>query len=140
MKGCQVPPKVLLGVILEVPLDQGLDTLAVFSDGRIRYINQSRRIVVMETPPPNVQAIAAEVLAASQTIVDKIGPWAKPRLPPPTPMEADMRMTFLLSDGLYFGQGSFANLQGDPMSAPLVRTSGHLLQLVVDAALSRKQA
>ncbi len=138
-KGWQVPPKVLLGVILEVPLDNGLDTLAVFSDGRIRYINQSRRIVVMETPPPNVHAKATEVLAAAQTIVDKIGPWAKPRLPPPTPMEADMRMTFLLSDGLYFGQGSFANLQRDPMSAPLVRFSGQLLQLVVDAALSPKQ-
>lgn len=138
-KGWQVPPKVLLGLILEVPLDQGLDTLAVFSDGRIRYINQTGKIVVMETAPPNVHAKAAEVLTAAQTIVDKIGPWAKSRLPPPTPVQADMRMTFLVSDGLYFGQGRFRDLQGDPMSAPVVQSSGQLLQLVVDAALSHKQ-
>jgi hypothetical protein len=137
-KGWQVPAKVLLGVILEVPLEKGLDTLAVFSDGRVRYINQTGKIVVMETAPPDVHAKAAEVLAAAQTIVDKIGPWDKTRLPPPTTKEADIRMTFLVSDGLYFGQGGFGNLQRDPMSAPLIRSSGQLLQLVVDAALNRK--
>jgi hypothetical protein len=137
-KGWQIPPKLLLGVIFEVPLEHGLDTLAVFSDHRIRYINQTGKILVMETAPPNLLAKATEVLAAAQQIVNQIGPWDKTRLPPPTPKEADIRMTFLVSDGLYFGQGGFQNLERDPMSAPLIRSSGQFLNMVVDTALGTK--
>jgi hypothetical protein len=36
-----VPAKRLLGTIIEFPLEQGLDTLAVFTDGCLRYINQT---------------------------------------------------------------------------------------------------
>jgi len=137
-RGWQVPPKVLLEVIFEVPLEGGLDTLAVFSDHRIRYINQTGKILVMEAAPPNVVEKATEVLAAAQTIVDKIGPWDKPRLPPPTADKVDIRMTFLVSDGLYFGQGEFRALGQDPMSAPLIQSSGELIQVVVEAAMSQK--
>lgn len=137
-KGWQIPPKILLGVIFEVPLQQGLDTLAAYADHRIRYLNQSGKVLIMETAPANIAAKTDEVLAAAQTIVNQIGPWDKARLPPPTAKQADIRMTFLVSDGLYFGQGGFANLQRDPMAAPLIHHSGQLLQLVVDAGLSHQ--
>src|SRR5262249_9055037 len=35
----QVPAKKLLGVVIEAPLARGLDTLAAYPDGRLRYIN-----------------------------------------------------------------------------------------------------
>ena len=36
-----VLPKQLLGTVIEFPQDNGLDTLAAFADGRVRYINQT---------------------------------------------------------------------------------------------------
>src|SRR5690242_14080880 len=44
--GHDVPRRVLLGAIVEVPLDGGLDTLAAFADGSVRYINQTGKMSV----------------------------------------------------------------------------------------------
>src|SRR4051812_28139817 len=80
----EVPSKQLLGVIVEVPLDDGLDTLAVFADGRIRYINQAEKIGIFEDVPPAIAQKAQMVLRASQAVVDQIGPATEPRRAPPT--------------------------------------------------------
>jgi hypothetical protein len=46
-------------------------------------------------------------------------------------------MTFLVSDGLYFGEGPFTLMQRDPVAAPLLKNAGELLQLVVKLATSK---
>jgi hypothetical protein len=50
--GEAVPAKVLLGVIVEVPLADSLDVLAAFSEGGVRYLNQSGKLVVFEGAEP----------------------------------------------------------------------------------------
>lgn len=129
-----VPKKGLLGVIIEVGMKDGLDTLAVFSDGGIRYINYTGNMAVFEGgAPPQIKDKAKTVLDASHKIVNAIGPWEKKRLPPPK--EGMIRMTFLVSDGLYFGEGELRIMQTEQLAAPLVKSSGELLQLVVDSSL-----
>jgi hypothetical protein len=137
-KGWQVPAKVLLGVIFEVPQPGGLDTLAVYSDQRIRYIHQSGKILIIEAPIPPIQAKITEMLGEAQSVVNQIGPWDKVRRAPPTSSEAEIRMTFLVSDGLYFGQGAFATLEREAMSAGLVRTSGQLFKMIIDFAVAHR--
>jgi hypothetical protein len=127
--GLPVPPRLLLGVIVEVPLDQGLDVLAVYLDRRIRYINQSGRLAVFEEITAAMQVQVQALLAASQDAVDRIGPWDKPRLPPP--QAGGIRLTFLASDGLYFGQGAFETMAREAMAAPIIQQATELLQLVV---------
>ncbi len=129
--GQPVTPKILLGAIVEVPLDGGLDTLAVFADGGIRYLNQTSKMWIFETPLPQMKAAIAAFLAASQAVVNRIGPWDKPRLPPPP--KGDVRLTFLVSDGLYFGQGKFADLSRDALGGPVIAHAGELLQQVAGA-------
>jgi hypothetical protein len=119
---------VLLGVIVEVPLDGGLDVLAAYADGRVRYINQSGKIAIFEGGPPEVQASAKQLVAASTGLVSRIGPRDRARLPPP--VAGHIRITFLVSDGLYFGEGSFKAMQADPMAGPIVRKATELLVLV----------
>jgi hypothetical protein len=130
-----VPPRQLLGVIVEVPLDGGLDVIAAGSDGRVRYINQTGKLAILEGGPPEVAEKARALVASAVPVVSRIGPWEKKRLPPPK--KGNVRMTFLVSDGLYFGEGPFTLMQRDPMAAPLLKNAGELLQLVVKLATSK---
>jgi hypothetical protein len=126
----QVPAKILLGIIVEVPLEDGLDVLAAFAEGGVRYLNQSGKVAVFEAPGSPVEALAKELLAVSQPVVDQIGPWEKNRLAPPR--LGNVRMTFLVSDGLYFGEGPFGALQRDPLGGPVLAKATQLLQSAVE--------
>jgi hypothetical protein len=127
-----VPPRQLLGVIVEVPLEGGLDVIAAYPDGRVRYINQTGKLAVFEGGPAEVEQKAKALVSSALPAVDRIGPWDKKRLPPPR--KGNVRMTFLVSDGLYFGEGPFAQMQREPLAAPIIQNAGELLQLVVNAA------
>jgi hypothetical protein len=130
-----VPSGRLLGVILEWPQKSGLDVLAAFPDGRLRYINHAEKLATLEVASPELIDQADELLRVSQPIVDRSGPWDRPRLPPP---EGDLiRMNFLVSDGLYFGQGSHSALMEDPYAPPVINAALRLLHMLVDAALAK---
>ncbi len=128
--GEQVPKKELLGVIVEVPLQNGLDVLAAFSEGGVRYLNQSGKVAIFEGRGNPVEGLAKELLTASRPVVNAIGPWEKQRLPPPK--AGSVRITFLVSDGLYFGEGPFGALQNDPMAGPVLARAAQLLQKAVE--------
>lgn len=132
-----VPEKRLLAAIIEVPQDGGLDVLAVFEDKRLRYINQSENVAVFEDTPPRIAAKARTVLRHAQAAVNQIGPADQPRRPPPHGDVA--RLTFLVSDGLYLGEGDYDELLEDPMAAPILGTASELLVMVVDAALENRK-
>ena len=131
-----VPPRRLLGVILEVPQDGGLDTLAVFADGRMRYINQAERIAIFEEAPAAIAEKAQMVLDASQAVVDQIGPANEPRRAPPT--DDLTRMTFLVSDGLYFGEAATDDMYADKLGGPVMGNAAELLNMLVTHAMQRQ--
>src|SRR6185436_9017307 len=108
----------------------GLDVLAAFSEGGVRYINQSGKAVIFEGKANPVERLGQELVAAAQPVVDKIGPWEQPRLAPPG--AGKVRITFVVSDGLYFGEGPLAALQRDPMAGPILARASELLLRVVD--------
>ena len=124
-----VPPKQLLGVIVEIPLDGGLDVVAAYQDGRARYINQTGKMAIFEGGPPEIEAKAKALVASAVPTVNAIGPWDKERLPPP--VKGMARMTFLVSDGLYFGEGPFAQLQNNSMASSIIKSASELLLLAV---------
>lgn len=71
--GASVPTKKLLGVVVEVGLEHGLDVVAAYPDGRARYINQVEKMSVFETAPPEVAAKIPPLLAAAQEVVNQSG-------------------------------------------------------------------
>lgn len=133
--GQSVPPKRILGVIVEVRLQNGLDTLAAFSEGGVRYLNQSGKIAVFEGAGNPVEGLGKELVSISQSLVNEIGPWDRERMPPPK--AGHVRLTFLVSDGLYFGEGPFEAFQGDPLGGPVLAKATQLLQRVVEMGTSR---
>jgi hypothetical protein len=127
-----VPERKLLGVVVEVPLPDGLDVLAVFRDGRMRYINHTGKLAVIENATAEMAALGQKVLTAGEAAVDRIGPWDKPRLPPPK--LGNVRLTFLVSDGLYFGEGPQRSLARDRIGGPVLAAGGELLAAIVAAS------
>ena len=134
--GQAVPPKQLLGVVIEVPLEDGQDTLAAYADGRVRYLSHEERLALFDAPPPELREKGQVLLASSNKIVARIGPWNKKRLRPP--VKGKVRMTFLASDGLYFGEGSFAAIEKDADAAQVIKDSTVLLQAVVQLSTPAK--
>ena len=130
-----VPPKQLLGTVIEFPQDNGLDTLAAFADGRVRYINQIAKPAIFEGAPPEIVARANELIRLSQFAVDRHGPSDKPRRPPPT---GDwIRLSFLVSDGLYAGDGKYEMWMDDPEGGPVLTAGGELLVRLVDTVVKK---
>lgn len=127
--------KEILGVVIEVGLDTGNDTLAAYADGSVRYINQSGKLAVFEGAPAEVVAQARRLVAASRSTVDRIGPWEHPRRAPPG--RGDIRLSFLVADGLYFGEGPINLLANEPLAKPVIQAGLELLQLCVGTVAAK---
>ena len=68
----------------------------------------------------------------SLEIVNQIGVWDQPRRPhPDTGM---VRITFLVSDGIYFGEGRIDVLFNDPMGGPALVSGTELMQYITARA------
>ncbi|RZJ99251.1 MAG: hypothetical protein EOO46_22700 [Flavobacterium sp.] len=128
--------KELLAVIVEVGLDNGLDALASFNDGTARYINQTGKILVWETSDEKSNELTKDLFLKSQNIVNQIGAWDKPRRPAPT--KGNVRITFLVSDGLYFGEGPIDVLFNDPMASPALTSATYLMKYLTEKSLETK--
>ena len=121
--------KQLFGVIVEVGLDEGLDTLAAYEDGTARYINYTGKMIVWETRTVESDGLIVDLFAAARNVVSQIGPWDGARLN--RPKTGNIRLTFLVSDGLYFGEGPFELLSQDPIGGPVISAATKLMTFLV---------
>jgi len=137
-RGEKSPDKILLGVILEVGMPEGLDTLAAFADGSARYINYTGKMAIVEGVPNPFQKEIKEVLDSSKPIITVIGPWDKDRLPPPS--KGMIRITFLVSDGLYFGQGPTEQMQQERLANPVIISGVKLLRKLTEKSTEQGAA
>lgn len=121
--------KELLGVIIEIGTDNGIDVTAAYKDGRARHINQSGKMIVWENRDNTSDSLINQLFMKSEAVVKQIGPWNKPRLDYPAKDSA--RITFLVSDGLYYGQGFLYTVLKDPMVGPVLETGGELVKYLM---------
>jgi hypothetical protein len=134
--GVEPEKKELMAVIIEVHLEEGLDVLASFIDGTARYINHSGKMVIWETTDDeNAIDLTDQLFEHSIKIVNRIGPWDKPR--EPHPVKGNTRITFLVSDGLYFGEAKSNILFGDPMAGPALKVATNLMNHITVKAADR---
>jgi hypothetical protein len=128
--GQPVASRELLGVIVEVPLEGGLDTLAAYADGSARYINHTGRVAVFDGAPEEV-AQQAKVLVHSAIPLAAKGP-VKHRAAAPAP--GNLRMSLLGADGMHVRDGTFSDISRDKLAAPVLQQAQRLLDLVVRQA------
>jgi len=124
--------KDVVGVVLEVHLQSGLDTLAAYADHTARYINHGGKLIVWETSISDMDQRIDALLSAGQRIADAIGPWEEPRRGPPP--KGHVRLNMLTASGLHFGEGPFEILSTDPMGGPVIATGTVLMQALIARA------
>jgi hypothetical protein len=135
-KGHKPKEKKLLGVIIEVGLDDGLDVLASFSDGTARYINQTGKMIIWEKGDDTSNKLTQDLFTKSQEIVKQIGPWDKARLPHPS--KGTARITFLVSDGLYFGEGPIDVIFNDPFARSTLTSGTELMKYITEKGVESR--
>jgi hypothetical protein len=124
-----VDAKQVLGVVVEVGLEGGLDLLAAYADHTARYYNYSGAGVVWEHADASLDAQIDVLLACGQTISDVIGPWEGERpAPPPT---GEVRINLLTASGLNFGQAPFEVLSRDSLAGPALAAATALMQSLI---------
>lgn len=120
--------KHVYGVVVDVPVNTGLDTLAAYEDRHARYLNFSGAAILWEAPDTRMDGHIEELLSAGRKLAELIGPWegSRPAVPP-----GQARISLLTSSGLHFGQAPLAALTEDPMAAPLFDAATRLMQALI---------
>jgi hypothetical protein len=106
----------------------GLDVLAAYAEGGVRYVNHTGKLAVLDGVQI-VRPLVERLFSDASALVAKIAPWKKARLPPP-PKET-IRLTLLTSDGLCFGQGPSAAMLREPLASPVLARATTLLTTIV---------
>lgn len=125
--------KHVYGVVLDVPVTGGLDTLAAYEDHTCRYLNHSGSAIIWEQPDPIIDPLIERLLAAGRDLVHLIGPWDGSRPPLPT---GQARLSLLCPSGLHFGQAPLNVLQSDERAQAAFATGAQLLAALVSHTLT----
>lgn len=128
-RGVALAQKRLLGVVVEVGMDEGLDVLAAYQDGSARYFNYTGKLIVWETKTEGSNGLISSLLTTAGRVVAQIGVWDQPRRP--APEAGQIRLNFLVTDGLYFGEGPFEVLAQDPLGGPVINAATGLMQFLI---------
>jgi hypothetical protein len=127
---------ILLGVVIEVGLTNGLDVLAAYGDKTVRYINHSGKMIVSESTESSWASQVDDLLVKGRELMKHIGPWNKKRLS--SPPIGNLRITLLASDGLYFGEGSIDDMSKDSLGGPVFRSATNLMQALIENGVNMK--
>lgn len=128
--GFKPAKKELLGIIIEVGLAQGLDVVAAYRDGTARYINYTERMIFWDSPVAESNNIIDHLFNESEIVLKQIGPWNKARLK--YPGEGMVRISFLVSDGLYFGQGASETFFNERLSRSIMKYGSVLMTFLIN--------
>ena len=86
------------GVVLEVPVDNWIDTLAAYLDGRARYLNGKRGPIIWEAPEdPRMRPLVIEVVKSARSLVANT-PAVEKHLPP---KQSVIRVSILTYGGIH---------------------------------------
>jgi hypothetical protein len=127
--------KHVLGVVVEVGTQNGLDLVAAYADYHARYYNYSGAGVVWERPTSLLDPQIDALLGAAQPVAIAIEPWNGAR--PPAPDKGQLRINLLTPNGLHFGQGPINALSKDRLGGPVVSAAFRLMQSLI--ALTKKK-
>ncbi|MEO6637755.1 MAG: hypothetical protein ABIN25_05735 [Ginsengibacter sp.] len=124
--------------MLEVNMPEGNDTLAVYADYTSKYYDYSGKSIIWEHPDDSLDTLIDGIFTESDNVVSHIGPWKDARPAPPT--NKMVRINFLTSNGLHFGEASQQALFNDPMAGKLMHGMLNLMNALIDKSMPANAA
>lgn len=124
----------LFGVIVEIGMAEGQDTLAVYADHSARYFNYSGKSIIWQNADDSLDTLIDDIFKQSANIVSKIGPWQGTR--PSVTANGMARINFLTSHGLHFGEAGQRELFNDPLAGKTM----YALQEVMERLIGKTNA
>lgn len=118
------------GVVIDVGLDGGLDTLAGYEDGTARYLNQGGGAIVWEARDPSIDQAIKALIAAAQAVVERGGPLDGPR--PAAPPAGYAALWILTDNGIHLGAGPFQTLAMDALGGPVIASGTELMRQLIE--------
>jgi hypothetical protein len=123
-----VPPDQLNGLVVETSHARGLDTLAVYADGSVRYFEPGGTVVCMQAQDTQLQFAAMRAAAVAQTMLRTL-PRASGRLAAPVP-QGNVRLSFVASDGVHVDEGPLSLMVHERLAGRVLEQVDDLRQLV----------
>jgi len=128
--GLKINKKIYYGTVLEVPMEGGYDVLAFYSDRTARYYNYSGKAIIYEGGKTSVDDIIEKANSVAIQVCNALAPWEKERLPRP---KGDViRISFLVSDGLYFGNSSIKTIGNDQMASAIFGNGAKVMKVLLN--------
>ena len=128
--GLTISKKIYFGTIMEVPVKGGYDVLAYYSDKTARYYNFSGTSIIYEGGKTVIDNCIEKANSAAIQVCNVLEPWEKERLPRP---RGDVfRISFLVSDGLYFGNSSIKEIGNDQTVSTIFRNGVEVMKALVN--------
>ena len=118
------------GVVIDMAVDGGLDTLAGWEDGRARYFNHSGSAIVAEAPDPKVHEACHDLLVATQGLADNTDVISGPRPDPPT--FGGAAIWALTDGGIHVVSRSAASMSLNPLDGPILALGVRLMQRLIE--------
>lgn len=124
-RGGPPTPAGIRGVVVDVAVEAGTDTVAGFADGSARYLNHAGATIVWEAQDPAIDALVGALLAAAEPVLAVAGPMDGTVPAPPAGGEAQLAV--LAPAGVLVGRGPYEALAGDAVAGPVIRTAFELM-------------
>lgn len=118
------------GMVIDVGLEMGLDTLAAYSDGSARYINQSGKVIIWDSSDPEIGRRIEELLEVAAEIVKHTGPHTGERYAPPS--EGGVLLSILTFGGVHVGGGDLVPMSADALGGPALQRGAMLMAALID--------
>jgi hypothetical protein len=122
----------VLGIVIEVPQERGLDTFAAYVDGPVRYINQTGSPVILEERAEMVGDRVADLMRVTAPLARQLNPAKGEREAPPR--NGIVRITVLTSQGPHVTQAPIESVTKDRLTGPVMTSATDLLEHVVELA------
>ena len=126
------------GVVMEVPVDDWIDTLAAYSDGRARYLNPKGGLIVWEAMEENrLSALAKSFINAAKPLVER-APISDKHKPA---KDGVIRVSILTYAGIRILEGKDSDvIAGRHILSPAVYAGQELFLALIEAAEKQKNA
>jgi len=128
--GLKISKKIYFGTIMEVPVEGGYDVLSYYSDLTARYYNFSGRAIIYEGGKTIVDNCIQKANSVAIQVCNVLEPWEKERLP--RPKGGVIRISFLVSDGLYFGNSSIKTIGNDQMASAIFGNGANIMKALLN--------